>query len=196
MIDLYKSISNKPICRLVNTHHNVDHTWGNQLFRDSEIIAHYLCAEEMKKEKEKKRNLPGIFLMLIKRFETFPPQIKQFIKKLKQFDFNVIEFTLPNHLIKDKYDLDLDGYPCRLIHVGPAHTLDDLIVYLPEHKVLFAGDIVFSQCTPVGWEGTHDNWIKALDLILSLEPDIIVPGHGPLCSVEAVKNLKSYAFSY
>lgn len=58
MIELYEDVSSGPLKRLVNTHHNGDHTWGNQLFKDAEIIAHHLCAEEM--EKEKKRNLPGL----------------------------------------------------------------------------------------------------------------------------------------
>ncbi len=190
MIELYKTVSPIPARRLVNTHHNGDHTWGNQLFKDSEIIAHRLCAEEI--EKEKKRNLPGIFQKWIQKPEAFPPGMKQFVGGLSQFDYSGIELTLPNHLIEDRFDLELDGYPCQLIYVGPAHTSGDLIVYLPEHKIIFAGDIVFWKCTPIGWEGTHTKWIEALDLVLSFEPEVVVPGHGPLCGVDEVKELRAY----
>ena len=190
MIELYKTISLEPASRLVNTHHNGDHTWGNQLFKDREIIAHHLCAEEM--EKEKKRNLPALFQAGQQRPKAFPPGMKSFIDDISEFDYSGIELTLPNHLIEDRLDLELDGYPCQLIYVGLAHTSGDIIVYLPEHSVIFAGDIVFWQCTPVGWEGTHAKWIEALDLILSFKPEVVVPGHGPLCSVDGVKELRAY----
>ena len=190
MIELYKTVSPEPTRRLVNTHHNGDHTWGNQLFKDAEIIAHRLCAEEI--EREKKLNLPGLFQKWIQRPEAFPPGMKQFVEALSEFDYSGIELTLPNRLFEDRLDLELDGYPCQLIYVGPAHTSGDLIMYLPEHKVIFAGDIVFWKCTPIGWEGTHAKWIEALDLILSLEPKVLVPGHGPLCGVDEVKELRAY----
>ncbi len=190
MIKLYKTISPEPAQRLVNTHHNGDHTWGNQLFKDAEIIAHRLCAEKMKEEK--KINLPAFLLSGQQNPKAFPSKLKPFIDAMSEFDFSGIEITLPNHLFEDKLDLDLDGYPCQLIYVGPAHTPGDIIVYLPEHSIIFAGDIVFRQCTPVGWEGTHAKWIEALDLVLSFEPEVVVPGHGPLCGVEGVKELRGY----
>ena len=192
MIEFYKTVSPSRTHpkRLVNTHHNGDHTWGNQLFKDCEIIAHRFCAEEM--EKEKKRNLPGIFHMWTQKPEVVAPGMKQFVAAISQFDHSEIDLTIPNHLFEDKLELELDGYPCQLIYVGPAHTSGDIIVHLPEHKVIFAGDIVFCKCTPIGWEGTHNKWIEALDLLISLKPEIIVPGHGPLCGVDEVKELKAY----
>src|SRR5207249_12019189 len=80
----------------------------------------------------------------------------------------------------------------RLVYVGPAHTSGDLIVHLPAERVVFTGDILFRLCTPVGWEGTFDRWIAALDRIVALEPAVIVPGHGPLCGVEGPKETKAY----
>ena len=190
IIELLKTVSSEPARRLLNTHHNGDHTWGNQLFKYAEIIAHRLCAEEI--EKEKKLNLPALFQTWIQRPKAIPPGFEQFIDALSKFDFSGIELTLPNRLIEDRLDLELDGYPCQLIYVGPAHTSGDVIVYLPDHGVIFAGDIVFWQCTPIGWEGTHTKWIEALDLVLSFEPEVVVPGHGPLCGVDEVKELRAY----
>ncbi|MFX1276112.1 MAG: MBL fold metallo-hydrolase [Promethearchaeota archaeon] len=193
MIQLYKTVTDKPIRRLVNTHHNCDHVWGNQLFKNSEIIAHQLCAKEM--EKEKRMNMPAVFENFKQMPDKLSSQINQFVESLNEFEYSDIEITLPNHLLEESLELELDGYPCQLIYVGPAHTVGDLIVYLPEHKVIFAGDIVFSHCTPVGWEGTHAKWIEALDLLVSLNPEIIVPGHGPLCDIDMVKELRTY-FEY
>jgi glyoxylase-like metal-dependent hydrolase (beta-lactamase superfamily II) len=47
-------------------------------------------------------------------------------------------------------------------------------------------------CTPIGWDGTFDGWINALDRIVALDPDVIVPGHGPLCGVEGPLEMKAY----
>jgi glyoxylase-like metal-dependent hydrolase (beta-lactamase superfamily II) len=190
MLKLYNGVSNEPMQKLVNTHHNGDHTWGNQLFKDGEIIAHRYCAEEM--EKEKNRNLPGLLQTAIKKPNRFPPGMKWFIDDISEFKFSDVEITLPNHLIEERFDLELDGHPCQLIYVGPAHTSGDLIVYLPDQGIIFSGDIVFWKSTPLGWEGTHAKWIDALDLIISLDPEVIVPGHGPLCDVEGVKKVQDY----
>jgi glyoxylase-like metal-dependent hydrolase (beta-lactamase superfamily II) len=79
-----------------------------------------------------------------------------------------------------------------LIYVGPAHTSGDVIAHLPEQKIVFTGDILFRLCTPIGWDGTYDGWITALDYIVSLQPDVVVPGHGPLCDVTGVQEMKNY----
>jgi glyoxylase-like metal-dependent hydrolase (beta-lactamase superfamily II) len=190
MIELIKEVHSGPIHRVVNTHHNGDHTWGNQLFKDSEIIGHRLCAEEM--EKEKARNLPGLLQTGINKPHRFPSDMKWFIDDISEFDYSEVEITLPNHLIEGRLDLELDNLICQIIYVGPAHTSNDLIVNIPDEKIVFSGDIVFHKTTPLGWEGTHQKWIEALDLIISMNPKIIVPGHGPLCDVDGVKKLREY----
>jgi len=42
----------------------------------------------------------------------------------------------------------------------------------------------FRQCTPMGWTGSYEKWFQCLDLIIQLDPEVIVPGHGPLCGIE------------
>jgi glyoxylase-like metal-dependent hydrolase (beta-lactamase superfamily II) len=80
----------------------------------------------------------------------------------------------------------------HLIHVGPAHTAGDLIVHLPELRVVFAGDVLFRSCTPIGWEGTYERWMGALDDIVALDPQVIVPGHGPLCDAAGAREMREY----
>ena len=80
----------------------------------------------------------------------------------------------------------------RLLAVGPAHTAGDVLVHLPEDDVVFAGDVIFRGCTPLGWEGTFASWIAALERILALAPAVIVPGHGPLCGPEGAQELIDY----
>ena len=189
MIGLYREVTTEPIKRLVNTHHNGDHTWGNQLFSDAEIIAHRNCGEEMEKE------IQPSTLEAIRSSGEIPPGLKWFADDVSEFDFSGIELTLPNRTIDDRLELDLEGSPCHIISVAPAHCSSDLIVHLPQQRVVFGGDVVWNNCTPIGWEGTNKAWMEALDLVISLEPEVIVPGHGLLCGVKEVQELKLY-FDY
>jgi glyoxylase-like metal-dependent hydrolase (beta-lactamase superfamily II) len=100
--------------------------------------------------------------------------------------------VLPTTLFETRYELDLDGTEVHLIYVGPCHQVGDTIVHVPKERVVFAGDVVFRQCTPIGWTGTYDKWFTCLDLILELDPEVIVPGHGPLCGIEGACEMRAY----
>jgi glyoxylase-like metal-dependent hydrolase (beta-lactamase superfamily II) len=186
LIEHYKRVWREPTRRVVNTHNNGDHCWGNQLFEDVEIIGHRLCAEGFSKER------PQLLQMLRNAQDHPDPALASLARKLAAWDFSEIVPTPPTTLIDDRLELDLDGIAAHLIYVGPAHTAGDVIVHLPEKRVVFTGDILFRLCTPIGWDGTFAGWVKALDLIVELDPEVIVPGHGPLCGTEGVKDLKEY----
>ncbi|HEX7407205.1 MAG TPA: MBL fold metallo-hydrolase [Candidatus Binatia bacterium] len=186
LIELYTRVWKGPARRVVNTHHNGDHCWGNQLFRGAEIIGHRLCAAAMAKER------PETMQMLQQAAASGDPALASFAQGLGDWDFSGIELTPPTTLIEDSLDLDLDGILVRLIYVGPAHTAGDVIAHLPEQRVVFTGDVLFRLCTPIGWEGTFARWIEALDHIVALNPEVIVPGHGPLCGIEGLREMKAY----
>jgi glyoxylase-like metal-dependent hydrolase (beta-lactamase superfamily II) len=185
MLDLFARRVGKPIRWVVNTHHNGDHCWGNQLVADAEIIAHRMFPDEMKK-------MSPELVQAMKTAPTDDPGLALFQKAMEPFDFSGITLTPPTRLIDDGLTLEVDDREVRLIHVGPAHTSTDVIVFFPDEKVLYAGDIIFRLCTPLGWEGTFDNWLAALDKIVALGPRKIVPGHGPLCGAEGATEMKEY----
>jgi glyoxylase-like metal-dependent hydrolase (beta-lactamase superfamily II) len=91
--------------------------------------------------------------------------------------------------------LDLDGMEVHLIYVGPCHQVGDTIVHVPQEGIVFAGDAVFRQGTPMGWTGSYEKWLQCLDLIVWLDPEVIVPGHGPVCGIEGAMEMKAY-FEY
>jgi glyoxylase-like metal-dependent hydrolase (beta-lactamase superfamily II) len=186
MIELYAGVSSDAPQRLVNTHHNGDHCWGNQLLRGAEIIGHRLCAEEMQKG-----ITPEAFRAMASSADL-DPALRSFVEALAEFDFSGIEITPPTTLIEDRLDLDLDGKPAEILYVGPAHTAGDVIVFLPDERVLFGGDVMWRYCTPIGWEGTFAHWFDALDRMIDLAPEVIVPGHGPPCGVDGVRDLRAY----
>ena len=186
MIEQYARVWKQRATRVVNTHHNGDHCWGNQLFVGAEIIGHRLCAEHFGQED------PASMKVLTERADSENPAVAAMARSLASFDFSDIVLTPPTTLVEDRMTLDLDGVVVELIYVGPAHTDGDLIVFLPQQKIVFAGDILFRLCTPIGWEGTFQRWTEALDFIVGLEPSVIVPGHGPLCGVEGPTEMKAY----
>jgi glyoxylase-like metal-dependent hydrolase (beta-lactamase superfamily II) len=186
LIAHYARVRPQPARRVVNTHHNGDHAWGNQLFPGAEIIGHRKCAENFGREK------PEMMQMLKSQPNSENPVLRAFAAKLAEWDFTGVELVPPTTLIDDRLDLDLDGLRVELIYVGPAHTGGDVIVHLPKERIVFTGDVLFRLCTPIGWDGTFDRWIAALDEIIALAPSLVVPGHGPLCGVEGPREMRAY----
>ena len=185
MLDAIASRVGKPIRRVVNTHHNGDHFWGNQLVSDAEIIAHRMFRSEMMK-------MTPEVSQAVKTAPADTPTVALLQEALAPFDFSGIELTPPTLVFDKHLTLYIDDREVDLIHVGPAHTSTDVIVFFPEEKVLYAGDIIFRLCTPIGWEGTFHHWTLALDRIVELGPTMIVPGHGPLCGPEGATEMREY----
>ncbi len=182
----YGRVWREPARRVVNTHHNGDHAWGNQLFPGAEIIGHRRCAANFGRER------PEMMQMLRSQGGSENPVLRALAAKLADWDFTGVELTPPTTLMDDRMDLDLDGVRIELRYVGPAHTAGDVIVHLPAERVVFTGDVLFRLCTPIGWDGTFEGWARALDEIVALGPAVVVPGHGPLCGVEGPREMKAY----
>jgi glyoxylase-like metal-dependent hydrolase (beta-lactamase superfamily II) len=189
MKHLYEEVLDDAPRRLVNTHHNGDHCWGNQLFADAgtEIIGHRLCVEYFEREAS-----PELFVRLCNTPDDQLGSLAGFVHGLRRFDFEGIDLTPPTTVVDGDTVLDLDGTEVQLLYVGPAHTAGDLVVFLPAEGVLFTGDVLFNQCTPIGWQGTFANWITALVRLEALQPAVVVPGHGPLTDGDGLRGLRGY----
>jgi glyoxylase-like metal-dependent hydrolase (beta-lactamase superfamily II) len=171
--------------------------WGNQLFEGAEIIAHRTVPERMRQvadPTETQKLLEGADRLLSRLvLKAIHPGALAIARQLQQdYDFGGIELALPTTLFDERYVLDLDGTDAHLIYVGPCHQVGDTIVHVPREGVVFAGDVIFRECTPMGWTGTYEKWLRTLDLIIWLEPEVIVPGHGPVCGVEGAMEMKAY----
>jgi glyoxylase-like metal-dependent hydrolase (beta-lactamase superfamily II) len=91
--------------------------------------------------------------------------------------------------IDKEVTLTLGGVLFQLKPVGPSHTPEDMAVYLPSEKVLFAGDLVFRSRIPFVGQADSRHWITALDSLLSFDTAVIVPGHGSI-SRESRKDMQ------
>ena len=121
-----------------------------------------------------------------------PEHLRDLVHEFSPFDFSDVVLTPPTTVIDDDRRYDLDGVAIDVIYVGPAHTEGDVVVHAPESGVVFAGDVFFHRCTPIGWEGSTQHWIDALARIEALAPQWVVPGHGPVCGVDGVRSMREY----
>ncbi|MCB0996618.1 MAG: MBL fold metallo-hydrolase [Acidimicrobiales bacterium] len=185
MATLYAEVHPEPPRRVVNTHHNGDHCWGNSVFEAAEIIAHEGCARRF-------ADVSPAALEAIRTMVDPPDHLVDLHHELAPFDFSDVELVPPTHVIASDTTLDLDGVQVELLHVGPAHTEGDLVVHLPDEGVALLGDVLFHRCTPIGWEGSTNNWIAALRRVEALDVEHIVPGHGPVCDLDGVASARRY----
>ena len=174
---------------LVNTHANGDHCYGNQLVDGARILASERTAAEMGELP------PAVMTALLEQAPAMGRLGAFFQQCFGAFDFKGIELALPDETFAGELELNVGGRALTLIEVGPAHTRGDTLVHVVEDGVLFSGDILFSQAHPIAWAGPVSNWIAACDRILALDVDVIVPGHGPLADLDAVRELRAY-FEY
>ena len=197
MIELFGEVWPGMPKRVINTHEDADHVWGNQLFEGAEIIAHRSVPDRMKavsNPRESQKLMGGMTHFLSRTImKTVHPGVAAIGRQLlEDFNFDDIKLVLPTTLFDERYELDLGGLDVHVIYVGPCHQFGDAIVHVPQERVLFGGDVVWRLCTPMGWSGSYENWFKCLDLIEDLAPETIVPGHGPVCGMEAIVEMRSY----
>jgi cyclase len=167
--DAVHTISRKPVSILVNTHSHGDHTFGNSLFSDTAtVVAHEHAAAEMA---DHGLALTGLW-----------PEV----------NWGRIELALPEVTYRDRMTLPSVGPRVELLHLGPGHTAGDTVVWLPDQRVLFTGDLVFSGATPFVLMGSLAGSLRVLDQLRALEALYVIPGHGPLGGPELLDRNADY----
>jgi glyoxylase-like metal-dependent hydrolase (beta-lactamase superfamily II) len=172
-----------PIATLVNTHANGDHCYGNELVTDAEIIASSATAHEM-------TEVPPAMLAALNRADGAVGEL--FRHFFGAFEFDGIEPRLPTRVFDGRLDVEVGGRSVELFEVGPAHTRGDTIVHVPDARTVYTGDILFIGGTPIVWAGPLSNWVAACDLMLGMDVDTVVPGHGPVTDKAGVVGVRDY----
>jgi len=172
---------------LICTHGDGDHWYGNELVKGAEIISTTAAKEDMEKGN------PAMLAIMLNMMKNVPTAMGRFMKNgIGRFQFDGITPTYPTRCIDERTALKVGNRTIELIPVGPAHTRGDMLVYLPEERVLFAGDIIFSEVTPVIHSGPVTRYIDVLKSILDMDVDVIVPGHGPITDKRSAEALIDY----
>ena len=167
-----KKITPQKITHVVLTHYHADHVYGLQVFEKlgARIIAHQAGREYL-------------------YADTARLRLEQSRKDLAPWIDEQTQLAAATEWIAARRELTVGDTRLVIQPVGPAHTPEDLAVYLPDKKVLYAGDLVFRSRIPFVGQADSRNWIKSLDKLLAFDAAVVVPGHGP-ASTEARKDMQ------
>jgi glyoxylase-like metal-dependent hydrolase (beta-lactamase superfamily II) len=172
-----------PIATVVNTHANGDHCYGNQMVGEAEIIASAATAHEM-------TEVPPAMLAALNAADgEIGAMFRHFFGA---FHFEGIEVRLPTRTFEGRLEVEVGGRLIELIELGPAHTRGDTIAFVPDARTVFTGDLLFIGGTPIVWAGPLGNWVAACDLMLGLDVDTVVPGHGPVTDKAGIMAVRDY----
>ena len=161
-----------PIVYTINTHYHGDHTFGNQVFKNSKtIIAHKNVRNKLIESGQKHLSL----------FKTFGlPGIDE------------VEITPPNIIYEKEMEIWLGGYRLQLLYHGKGHTDGDTIIYIDQLRTVITGDLVFNKKIPYMADSYIDDWIGSLKYIELLKNETVIPGHGPIGERTTIISMKHY----
>ncbi len=153
---------------VVNTHFHGDHVFGNSQFAGATIIAHEGTRSDMAEA--------GLGLC-----QLWPG-----------VEWGDVPLTLPDLTFSDALTLHVGELRVELLHLGPAHTANDTVVWVPQRRVLFTGDVAWSGVTPYVLMGSIEGSLAALKRMRDLGPAVVVAGHGQVGGPEVLERTEAY----
>jgi glyoxylase-like metal-dependent hydrolase (beta-lactamase superfamily II) len=172
MVERIRAITDAPIRRVIVSHYHADHYYGAQVFKEAgaEIWAHEAARGVLGSEAARER--------YAQRVEILGDWINPATQR----------FPSPDLWLSGDTDFELGGVRFLIRHVGPAHSPEDLVMFVEPDRVLFAGDLIFKGRVPFVGDADSKRWLAALDRLIALQPKLLVPGHGG-ASEEPVEDL-------
>jgi glyoxylase-like metal-dependent hydrolase (beta-lactamase superfamily II) len=162
MLKQIRKVTRAPIRYAIVSHYHADHYYGLQVFKDAgaEIWAHEAAQGVIGSEPAEMR--------YEQRKTVLTPWISDKLQR----------FPEPDRWIAGDTDFELGGVHFQLRHVGPAHSPEDLALFVKEDGILYAGDIVFKGRVPFVGDADSKAWLAAIDKLIEFKPGVLVPGHG------------------
>ena len=166
-----RQLTDKPVTHVILTHYHADHIYGLQHFKQlgAQIIAHAASREYIQSDTARLR------------LEASRTDLAPWINEQTRI--------VPADVwIDGPTSIKVGGVVFELTPVGPSHTPEDLTVYVPSEKVLFAGDLFFNGRLPFVGQANSRQWILSLEKLLAFDAQAVVPGHGA-ASTEPKKDI-------
>ena len=171
--------SHGPIRYLINTEHHVDHIFGNHWFKGAGTVVHHQGVHE--------------------RFMVAYPELDPFEYALEAIPTDdpdggaLVPSREAYYADLNKYGIVFTGdltlfvgdHTFRLLHT-PGHTPGQVAVHVPEERVVFTGDTIFSECATWLMTSDVDRWLESLERLRGLDVDYVVPGHGPVTDLRYI----------
>jgi cyclase len=170
--------TSEPITYIINTDHHRAHVIGDQYFPTATVIAHEQAWKEMKSYGDSFRT--RLINMYRDRIPEAVTEWKQSLEIVKP------QITFTSRTILYKGDKEI-----HIIPLG-GHTPATSVVFMPNEKLLFAGDVVVTNRPPFLSQGSTKQWLQALTYLRKLRYDVLIPGHGELSGKEATENMSNY----
>lgn len=150
---------------LTLTHFHPEHGFGAQVFQSEATILYNRAQQEELDEKGAE---------YVQMFSGFSPAIAGLLSD--------VELAMPHVVYEDRADIDLGGRIVQLRSFGQAHTRGDQVIFLPEERILFAGDLAETRFFPImpDPDAVGDKWISVLEQLDQLGAATVVPGHGEI----------------
>ena len=202
-----RSVTAKPIRTVVNTHFHFDHAHGNQIYGpEVEIIGHEFTREMMAAGRSISgrtydamvKPLPERIAALKAQLDTTSaaarPALERQIAVQEAYKraTDAVTPVAPTTTLSRRLTLHRGGREIRILFLGRAHTGGDVVVHLPDDRVLITGDMLSTNPPYLG-DGYPMEWIETLEQLKPLQFDWIVPGHGPAFQDRAkIDQLQAY----
>ena len=212
LVEGIKTLTDKPIAYVFNSHYHFDHAHGNQIFGDDvEIVGHQAIREmllsDVLDQRTNRSFTEGIPAQIGRMKERLGQTTDQTERERLETQLRIREAhwealqevrpTPPNVTFSDTMTLVKGGREVQLHFVGRGHTGGDTMVFLPEERIVFTGD--FFEGRPGAGvlsymgDGYVEEWPASLDRLKALDFDIIVPGHGlPFSEREQIDHFQAY----
>ncbi|MES2098311.1 MAG: MBL fold metallo-hydrolase [Pseudomonadota bacterium] len=158
-----RRVTSQPVRHVIVTHYHADHIYGLQAFKaaGATILAHSAGREYLNSDTAQKR-------LDASRIELGP-----------WVDDKTRLVPADRWLDQDETRLRVGSYDILIRHVGPAHTPEDVVVFVPKLGVLFSGDLFFRGRIPFVGQADSRLWVASLERLIDYKPRVVVPGHGP-----------------
>jgi glyoxylase-like metal-dependent hydrolase (beta-lactamase superfamily II) len=159
-----RAITRQTVKWLILTHHHPDHHFGASIFRKqgAKVIAH--------PERRTLASEAGEDALIADWVRVVG------LDAMRGFEFA----NTPDRAVTETDTLTLGGRTLVIRHPGPAHSAGDLMIWLPQNRILFAGDLLVEDGVTMVVDGGSTELLRALEAIDSLGPNVIVPGHGAI----------------
>ena len=188
-------VGDAPITEVINTHSDGDHWWGNDTVPADARITTSAASLHAMKEETPPAGVDAFATLgsLVRRVPGPVGAMGGYMNRIRGgAAFPRTRPRLPDHTFESTETITVGHRDVQLRFLGPAHTEGDLIAHVPDCGVVFTGDLLFIESTPVLWFGPLGNWIDALNHLISLDAAVCLPCHGPQCGVAEIRELREY----
>lgn len=159
-----RRVTTQPVRYVIVTHYHADHIYGLQAFKaaGATVLAHGAGREYLNSDTAQKR------------LEASRQELAPWV------DDQTRLVVADRWLAEDETRLRVGSYDVLIRHVGPAHTPEDVVVFVPQLGVLFSGDLFFRGRIPFVGQADSRLWIGSLERLIDYKPRLVIPGHGPV----------------